>query len=346
MDNSFKNVVDQSKSILILLPTKPFFDQVAAGLGLYLALRDQKEVQIYSPSPMTVEFNRLVGVNKITQELGNKNLIIRFADYKATNIERVSYDIENGQFRLTVIPKQRISPPTKEQVELSYSGVSADTVIMIGGANENHFPALTSKDLVGANIIHIGTRDISLSSNKSFISFAQPASSVSEIVAGLIKESGINLDEDIATNLLMGMEEASNNFADPSVTSETFATVSDLMKAGGRRISQQAPATPTSYPSGAIPGQFLRPQQITNMASGQAPSMQPSVQPDQSGMRVGPPAQPQQFRQDQQVHKQQSVQPQTQSSSEQQQDFETEEVENPPKDWLTPPKIYKGTSIS
>src|SRR3990170_2413379 len=138
MEHSFKNIIDKSKSILILLPTKPFFDQVAAGLSLFLSLREPKQVQICCPSPMTVEFNRLVGVNRISQELGNKNLVIRFADYKASDIERVSYDIENAQFRLTVIPKQKVSPPTKEQVELSYSGISADTVIIIGGANESH----------------------------------------------------------------------------------------------------------------------------------------------------------------------------------------------------------------
>ena len=99
MDNSFKSLLEEAKSILILLPLRPFFDQVAGGLGLYLALRESKEAAISSPSEMVVEFNRLVGVNKVTNELGNKNLVIKFSDYQATGIERVSYDIENGEFR-------------------------------------------------------------------------------------------------------------------------------------------------------------------------------------------------------------------------------------------------------
>src|SRR3989344_5470419 len=197
MENSFKAVIDNSKSVLILLPTRPYFDQVASALSIFLAFREEKDISVYSPSPMTVEFNRLIGVNKISQELGNKNLVIRFADYKATDIERVSYDIENSQFRLTVIPKQKVTPPTKDQIELSYSGVSSDTVIIIGGANESHFPALSSKDLSSANIVHIGIRDITLSSNKSYVSFSRPASSISEIVADLIKESGTNIDSDV-----------------------------------------------------------------------------------------------------------------------------------------------------
>jgi hypothetical protein len=254
MENSFKSLINQSKSILILLPTKPYFDQVAAALGLFLSLREHKDIAVYSPSSMTVEFNRLIGVNKISSELGNKNLVIRFTDYKASDIERVSYDIENSQFRLTVIPKQKIAPPTKDQIELSYSGVSSDTVIIVGGANESHFPALSSKDLSGTNIVHIGTKDITLSSNKSYISFSRPASSVSEVMASLIEEGGLNMDEDIATNLLMGIEEGSNDLQDPSVNAETFAVMSGLMRKGGKRESAQGAVQEKDFPVGSIPG--------------------------------------------------------------------------------------------
>ena len=54
---------------------------------------------------MVVEFNRLVGVNKITTELGNKNLVIKFKYYKVAGSEIVSYDIEKGEVKLSVMPK-------------------------------------------------------------------------------------------------------------------------------------------------------------------------------------------------------------------------------------------------
>ena len=235
----------------------------------------------------------------------------------------MSYDIENSQFRLTVIPKQKVSPPTKEQVELSYSGISADTVIIIGGANEAHFPAISTKELAGANILHIGTRDISLSSNKSFVSFSRPASSVSEVVASLIKESGMKFEVDIATNLLMGIEEGSNNFTDPTVTADTFAIVADLMRSGGKRSSSQVSARPTDFPPGAIPGQIVRPQpfmqpQAPQISQFQAAQTKPSLVTQQvESEKAAPSEQPE----------------------------ESDEPEEPPKDWLSP-KIYKGTSIS
>ena len=255
MENTLKTIVDQAKSVLILLPTRPYFDQVAAGLSLYLAIRGEKEAAVISASPMTVEFNRLVGVNKITQDLGNKNLIIRFSNYEAKNIEKVSYDVENREFRLSIIAKQGVSAPTMEQAEITSSGVSTDTIILVGGINETHFPALSSKELAGAKIAHVGGRPLVLPAGRNIISLVSSASSASEVTAGLLKESGYEIDGDIATNLVMGIEEGSNKFSSSEVTAETFQIFAELMRAGGRRMvsikGQRA-----SVPPSAIPGRL------------------------------------------------------------------------------------------
>ncbi|MBI4153556.1 hypothetical protein HY503_00950 [Candidatus Woesebacteria bacterium] len=252
-ENSFGSIIDSSRSVLILLPLKPYFDQVAGGLALYLALKEAKDTAVTCPSPMLVEFNRLIGVNKVTSELGNKNLTIRFANYKASEIEKVSYDIENGEFRLTVIPKAGLASPKKEQVVFEYSGLSTDTIILIGGANETHFPALSSKDLEGSKVVHVGTRTLSLTGEK-VISFATPASSISELVATLINQSGLKLDQDIATNLLMGIEEGSRDFKGPDVTPETFEIVAQLLRAGGQRAAKER-IEKAGYAQGAVPGE-------------------------------------------------------------------------------------------
>jgi nanoRNase/pAp phosphatase (c-di-AMP/oligoRNAs hydrolase) len=264
MDNSFGSLIESASSILILLPKKPYFDQVAAGLALYLSLREKKEVVISCPAPMLVEFNQLVGVNKVTLKPENKNLTIKFVDYKAANIERVSYDIEDGQFKLTVVPKPGAPSPNKDQVLLSYSGVSADTLILVGGANEEHFPILTSDSLKGAKVVHIGTRALSVSSEKGVMSFARPASSVSEVISSLIKESGLTIDVDIATNLLMGIEEASGKFSSERVTADTFETVAELLRAGGKRkpktVSPQGVFPTKIQPKEKPPKEWLAPK--------------------------------------------------------------------------------------
>ena len=268
MDNSLTSLVDSAASILVLLPTKPYFDQVAAGLGLFLSLRDRKEAQISCPSSMVVEFNRLVGVNKIASEVGNKNLTIRFTEYNPQDVERVSADIENGEFKLTVIPKPGFVSPKKEQIDLSFSGVSADMVILVGGANESHFPQL--RDLAGTKIVHIGTRDLPVTSENGIISLARPGSSVSEVVANLIKENELPMDVDIATNLIAGIEEGSRNFQGPDVTAATFEVFADLLKAGGRRTGKEK-VQREAYPQGSIPGEAIKLPQEQDKTSGKTP---------------------------------------------------------------------------
>ena len=78
-----------------------------------------------------------------------------------------------------------------------------------------------------------------------------PIDSTSEIVASLIKESAFPVNEDIATNLLAGIEEQSKNFQSSEVTADTFEIFAELLKIGGRRMPKIVPAR--SYPQGSIP---------------------------------------------------------------------------------------------
>lgn len=261
MDHILETQISQAKSVLILLPNRPYFDQVAAGLALYLGIKPLKEVTIACPTEMYVEFNRLVGVDKITREMGNKNLVIGFPGYQATDIERVSYDIENGEFKLSVIPKPGIMPPGKDQLLIAYSGISADTVFLIGGASDAHFPDLKQKDLSAAKKIHIGTRELQISEGTEILSLARPASSTSELVATLIKESGYDYDTDIATNLYLGIETATNHFATENTTAETFQIVADLLRAGARRVP--ASVKTATFPPGAVPGEETQAPNVT-----------------------------------------------------------------------------------
>lgn len=267
MENSFGSIVGASPSILIMLPAKLNFDAVAAGLSLYLALRGEKDVSIFAPSPMLVEFNRLVGVNKIASEVGNKNLTIKFVDYKANDIERVSYDIENGEFRLTVIPKPGAPSPQKEQVATSYSGVSAGCVILLGGETYADFPALSSPSFGGVKIVHVGVRALTAPADKTVLSFARPASSLSELSASLIKESGINFDIDMASNLLAGIWEGSRELKGEEVSAETFETIAALMRTGAKLMPKQnvvggypIASTPQDEKSESAPKDWLEPK--------------------------------------------------------------------------------------
>src|SRR5258706_2820476 len=174
MNNSFKSLIEGAKSILVMFPSNPNFDEVAAGLSLFLSLKNS---DIYSPTPITVEYNRLFGVNKIKQELGNKNVSISFVGYNPSAIEKVSYDIEeNKEFKLNIVTKPGQLPPTHEQIQITYSGIAAELVILVGGNSPNSFEAIQNKDLESAHFAHIGISEISIA-NRNVASLAKPGSS-------------------------------------------------------------------------------------------------------------------------------------------------------------------------
>jgi len=253
MNESFNNTIARYQSVLIFLPTKPFFDQIAAALALYLALEKRgKDVEISSPAEMLVEHSRLVGVDKITQTPKGRNLIVSFPGYDIKGFEKVSYDIVDDVLKLNIVSKAGSLPPRKEQMKLEYSGISEESaIVLIGGANESHFPALAEKKFEDASLLHIGTQELSLREGRKIFSFAAPASSVSEIVASFISNE---LDTDIASNLLMGIYQQSRSFSAKGVTAETFSVASELMRVGGRNREEEAVK---KYPSGAVPGEKL-----------------------------------------------------------------------------------------
>ncbi|HWA52222.1 MAG TPA: hypothetical protein VG895_04160 [Patescibacteria group bacterium] len=253
MQNSLKSVISTAKSILILLPENPSFDEVASATALYQAMTTDKdkEVNEYCPSPMIVEYNRLIGVNKIKSELGNKNLTLSFSGYNPQGIEKVSWDIDDGQFKLTIVPKVNVAPPNQDQVIVGYEGIAADYVILIGGKGDESFPVLKKEELASVALAHVGINPLTLT-GKTIASLASQASSISELTANLIKASGYEITNDIATNLLMGIEETTNHFANSGVTADTFALISELMRDGGKRLNQ-GQVQAEDFPTGAIP---------------------------------------------------------------------------------------------
>lgn len=234
--------LNEAKKALVLLGRKPNFDQIAAGLGLYLALNKIGKIStIASPEPVTVEFGNLIGVDKITQSLGGKNFIISL-DYTEGAIEKVSYNIEGNKFNLVIEPKENAPPLDPSKVSYSCNGGSFDLIFVIGVSNLEDLGKLyagNSALFSQKPIVSIDTNR----ENKNFgrANFVLPtASSVSEIVSLLLRSLGTKLDIDIATNLLAGIYNASNNLTS-KVTADTFEAVAYCLRSGGRVPKRRVP---------------------------------------------------------------------------------------------------------
>jgi hypothetical protein len=321
MRESFQKLLDAAKTTLILLPSEPDVDPTAAGLSLYLYLKSkQHQVSIACPSPMRVVHNNLVGVDKISSQVGDKNLVVKLAGYNPDNIDTVIWDIVNGEFQLNVMTKTDATPPQREQIKLDYHGIGSDFVVLIGGRESKHFPLLSDEKLFNApaengenkapQLVHIGIEDLQVADKHNIISLAQPASSISELVASLFDDLAKDIESDIASNLLTGIYEGSANFTSQYVSANTFETVAALMKQGGKVQKKQEPqkqrqSTRQNFPRMRMP----------NMPIGQGQFMQGAA-------------------------------PLAQQTPGEYTETPEGETAKPPKEWTQAPKIYKGTSVS
>lgn len=244
-----QQALTSAQTVLVVSPKKPKLDQIAAALALFLSLKKAgKSVVVACPDEMTVEFSLLVGVDKISQQLGGKNLMISL-DYIEDSIEKVSYNIEGKKFNLLIQPKAGFPPLSAEKVNYSHSGGS-DLIFTIGAQRLEDLGSLYAqeKELYDQKpVVNIDVDPKNTQFGK--INLANPAiSSCSEITAGLISVLKLPVDQDIATNLLLGIEEATQGFTSPKTSASTFEVAAFCLRAGGRRAK-----APEAKPKKAVP---------------------------------------------------------------------------------------------
>jgi len=234
--DSIAQALTAAKNGVVFLPQDPTLDKVAASLSLFLSLaKAGKNFSISCSSPMTVDFSRLVGVDKISTKIQGGNLVVSL-DYLESAIDKVSYNIENKKFNLVIQPKAGSSPLPSENVNFSYSG-DLEVVIMVGVQSLENLGALyhQEKDVFQKEKII----NIDLDSQNSRFgktnAIVSGASSFSEIVASFLKLADLPLDQDIASNLLQGLEGATEGFSSSQTTPSAFEAAALCLRAGAQR---------------------------------------------------------------------------------------------------------------
>jgi hypothetical protein len=211
-----------------------------------------KKVSIVAPDAMTVEFSSFVGVNKITNQLANKNFIISL-DYEDGSIEKVSYNIEGKKFNLVIEPRAGHEGFSQDKVHYTTGGAAADLIFTVdtlhlGGLKkvyEENKDVFTSKSVI----------NIDRHPNNAMygaINIVDPqSSSTAEVVSQFLSGIGVKLTTDIATNVLNAVYGATNGFQSVHVSATAFELAAACMKAGGKRFWKPTVATPSEeVPSG------------------------------------------------------------------------------------------------
>jgi hypothetical protein len=251
--SSVRGFLDSAKQISILLPQKPDFDYLAAGLGLKLSLASGgKIVRVVCADQMLVEFNRLVGIESVNSDFGSRNLVICFPG-QTEHVDQVNYNLEKGELQLIITPKPEA--PDLDHTRLKYITATQkqDLIITLGVTDLKDLGPVydQAKEHIGqTTVISISH----LPHRRPFTNYLlhdHEASSLSEITTHIIDSLSLPLDPDTATNLLLGLEKATANFKSSKVSVSTFEAAAKLMRRGAKRHADEISAA--DFPVGAIP---------------------------------------------------------------------------------------------
>ncbi|MBU2577323.1 hypothetical protein KKA69_00660 [Patescibacteria group bacterium] len=231
--NELRERISMAQKVIVALPKSPYFDQVAAALALAVSLEESgKNVSVLCPTPMTVEYNHLVGVNKITNKVQGRDLLITF-NYSAEDIEKVSYNDDNNKPNILVQPKSGSSPLSPEAVSYSYSGTGADLIITIGlkNANQLNFAGLNP----GENFIMNFDIDPANSQFGQVNIIDSEAASYSEAALAMITGSGLSFAVDSAQNVISGIWAGTQGLSSSRVQADTFEAISICLRTGAQK---------------------------------------------------------------------------------------------------------------
>lgn len=342
MDNNLfqrlKELIEANQAIGILVPPTPTFDEMAAGLGLYLSLKQMgKNVSIVCQGEVNVGMSSLVGIDKVQKSFGGASggdLVVSFP-YKDGEIEKVSYDVDGGKLRIVVKAGPQGLTFNKSDVDYQQGGTGGvPTLLFFLGVASLQQVGYPATPIPGTTIVNIDNK----SNNTKFgdvMHVDSKYSSVSEEVADFLTllEPQIELDRDSSQNLLSGILASTNDFKDGQGSYLAFEMAGILMKKGAVRSANGQYARPTTT---AMPtSNYFPPQQPVQQPMQQAPVQQAQqvFQPAQQPM----PSFDGGFKPMQQPVQQAPVQPVQQAPVQQ-------STEQPPADWLTP-KVYKGSTV-
>lgn len=275
--NEIQSLLTQAQEVLILTHENPNFDSLGASLSLFLSLTAAgKKVTVACPTPSTVEFSNLVGIDKLSQSLGGKNFVISL-DYVEGSIEKVSYNITGDKFNLVIEPKPGAPAFSPEKVHYSSSAASPNLIFVLDCANYEQLGKFyqDEKELY-SKVATINIDNHPNNTQFGKINLTDPqASSTSELVTFFLQNLGLPINQDMATNLLAGIEAATNNFAPQTSSAGAFEAAAICLKAGGKRRIVREPfqEVPPQAPQEA-PADWLQPK-IFNTKTASNPPLTP-----------------------------------------------------------------------
>lgn len=238
MENQEQDIVERLKkanNILLTVSNNPSVDQLAACIGLTIALNklDKHATAVFSGEvPSTIEFLQPEEtLEKNTDSL--RDFIISLDKSKA---DKLRYKVEDRVVRIFITPyKTSISD---QDLEFSQGDFNVDVVLAIGVQQQNDLDqAITAHGRImhDATVITVNNRNVADLGSINWLN--TDASSLSEMATTLTGMFNVVdlMDQQIATALLTGIVAETERFSNDKTTANTMNSSAALMAAGANQ---------------------------------------------------------------------------------------------------------------
>ena len=222
--SEIKNLLGTAKTALIAV-SQLNIDSVGSALALALLLKKSNiTTKVFCPHPTDANYTKLNGLELLTNVYNQNDLIVTL-DYPLDQIEKVTYNQDNGKLNLVVQTKEGAEKVAENQILISNQATAADINFMFGdetglGTNAN----IVNK----GNWINISPSNIEKNWAKANI--IDQDAPFSEILTFLLPMLGLELTPESAKNLLIALRVATQSFS-INVSPETFEAGANCLRA-------------------------------------------------------------------------------------------------------------------
>lgn len=240
--SEIKNLLSTAKTALIAVPQLSV-DSIGSALALAILLKKSNiTTKVFCPTKTDANYTKLSGLELLT-DVYNVNDLIVTLDYPLDQIEKVTYNQDNGKLNLVVQTKDGSPKVAENQILISNQATAADINFVLGdevglGANAN----IVTK----GNWINISPNSIEKPWAKA--SVVDQDAPFSEIFTFLLPMLGLELTPDSAKNLLIALRVATQSFS-INVSPETFEAGANCLRATQATEFVAQPSPTTSIPT-------------------------------------------------------------------------------------------------
>lgn len=230
----FKNFLDKSNDILILIPENPSADAVGSSWALYYFLEKRgKNPTIAFSNHLNEKYGFLSRPERILNEIsGARDFVLSF-DVSRNKIKSFRHEEKDDKFNIYVTPQQGTVDP--RDFSFILAKFKYDLIIVIDCPDLEKLGKIYSSNtdlFFEVPVVNIDYR----SGNDNFgqINLVDvTSSSCSEIVGRAIEDMDIlSVDKNIATAILTGIIGATDSFQKKNTTPKSFLFAAHLMDKG------------------------------------------------------------------------------------------------------------------